>query len=60
LFPGYANSSGAAGYFYLDTRAYKNGVHTIQWVATDDAGNTDGIGSRYFTIQNTGSDASEQ
>ncbi|UCH92443.1 MAG: hypothetical protein JSV88_19390, partial [Candidatus Aminicenantes bacterium] len=55
LFPGYANSNGAAGYFYLDTTAYDNGVHTIQWTAVDDAGNTDGIGSRYFTIQNTGS-----
>jgi hypothetical protein len=57
LFPGYANSSGAAGYFYLDTTAYENGVHTIQWTATDNAGNTDGIGSRYFTIQNTGGNA---
>jgi hypothetical protein len=54
LFPGYANSNGAAGYFYLDTTAYENGVHTIQWTVTDSAGNTDGIGSRYFTIQNTG------
>jgi hypothetical protein len=53
LFPGYANSNGAIGYFYLDTTAYENGVHTIQWTAADDAGNTDGIGSRYFTIQNT-------
>jgi hypothetical protein len=53
LFPGYANSKGAAGYFYLDTTAYENGVHTIQWTARDNAGNIDGIGSRYFTIQNT-------
>ncbi len=53
LFPNYANSNGAAGYFYLDTARYENGVHTIQWTATDDAGNTDGIGSRYFTIQNS-------
>jgi hypothetical protein len=52
LFPGYVNSNGAVGYFYLDTTAYKNGVHTIQWTAKDSAGNTDGIGSRYFTIQN--------
>ena len=52
LFPGYANSSGAAAYFYLDTTAYENGVHTMQWTATDNAGNTDGIGSRYFTIRN--------
>jgi hypothetical protein len=52
LFPGYANSNGAVGYFYLDTTAYKNGVHTIQWAASDSAGNTDGIGSRYFAIRN--------
>jgi hypothetical protein len=54
LFPGYANSNGAVGYFYMDTTAYENGVHTLQWTAADNAGNTDGIGSRYFTIQNTG------
>jgi hypothetical protein len=54
LFTGYANSDSAAGDFYLDTTAYENGVHTIQWTATDNAGNTDGIGSRYFTIHNTG------
>jgi hypothetical protein len=54
LFPSYNNSNGAVGYFYLDTTAYKNGVHTIQWIARDNAGKSDGIGSRYFTIQNTG------
>jgi hypothetical protein len=53
LFPDYNNSNGAVGYFYLDTTPYDNGVHTIQWTAADDAGNTDGIGSRYFTIQNS-------
>jgi uncharacterized protein (TIGR01370 family) len=52
LFPGYANSQGAVGYFILDTTAYSNGVHTIQWTVRDSAGNTDGIGSRYFIIQN--------
>jgi len=55
LFPSYANSQGAVGYYYLDTTGYKNGVHTIGWTATDNAGNTDGIGSRFFSIQNTGS-----
>ncbi len=60
LFPGYANSNGAIGYFYLDTRAYENGVHTIQWTADDSAGNTDGIGSRYFTIQNTGASMAQE
>jgi len=52
LFPGYNNSDGAIGNFYIDTTTYENGVHIIAWTAADDAGNTDGIGSRYFTIQN--------
>ncbi|MCP4711916.1 MAG: BACON domain-containing protein, partial [Planctomycetes bacterium] len=52
LFPGYANSSGAHGYFYFDTTPFSNGVHTIQWIATDNAGNSEGIGSRYFSIRN--------
>jgi hypothetical protein len=55
LFPGYANSNAAHGYFDIDTTAYSNGLHTIQWTAADNAGNSDGIGSRYFvTIQNPG------
>ncbi|MCP5047515.1 MAG: hypothetical protein GY940_10110, partial [bacterium] len=58
FFPGYANSLGAIGYFYLDTTAFENGVHTIQWAVTDSGGNSDGIGSRYFTIQNTGASSS--
>jgi hypothetical protein len=57
LFPGYANSNGAVGYFYLDTTAFENGVHTIQWTAKDSNGNSDGIGSRYFSIANTGANS---
>jgi hypothetical protein len=53
LFPGYNNTEGAGGYVYLDTTKYDNGVHTIQWSVKDDTGNTEGIGSRYFTIQNS-------
>ena len=56
LFPGYNNSNGAGWYFYLDTTAYENGVHTIHLIVTDNAGNMDGIGSRYFTIQNAGAE----
>ena len=52
LFPGYANTNGAGGYYFLDTTTLKNGVHTISWNVTDSAGNTDGIGSRYFTVMN--------
>jgi len=53
LFPGYANSNGAAAYFDLNTTVYSNGVHTIAWSAADNAGHSDGIGSRYFTIRNS-------
>jgi hypothetical protein len=52
LFPTYNNSDGAGGYYYLDTTLYANGVHTISWSVTDDAGITDGIGSRYFNVMN--------
>jgi hypothetical protein len=53
LFPGYSNSGGAHAYFDIDTTVYSDGVHTIFWTAEDDAGNSDGIGSRYFAIQNS-------
>jgi len=56
LLPGYANSDGAVGYFYLNTTNYDNGVHTIQWTATDSASNSDGIGSRYFSVENVSND----
>jgi len=54
FFPGLANSNGSAGYFDFDTTYYGDGLHTISWTAADSGGNTDGIGSRYFTVQNTG------
>jgi hypothetical protein len=52
LFPGYANSARAVGYFYIDTTHIPNGVHTIAWTVTDSVGAKSGIGSRYFIIQN--------
>jgi hypothetical protein len=52
LFPGYANTNGAIGFFVIDTTKYANGLHTIEWVVTDSAGVSAGIGSRYFTIAN--------
>ena len=53
IFPGLANSNGAVGFFYLDTTQLSNGMHTISWVVYDNAGRGDGIGSRYFTVQNS-------
>ncbi len=52
LFPGYANTNGAVGYFVLDTTALSNGIHSIAWSVTDNLGRTDGIGSRFFWVQN--------
>lgn len=54
LFPGYVNSNSAVGYYYIDTTKLKNGLHTIAWTVSDTAGNSDGIGSRYFSVMNTG------
>jgi hypothetical protein len=54
LFPGYANSSGAVGYYILNTTGLSNGLHTISWTVTDSQGNTEGLGSRYFTVMNGG------
>jgi len=52
LFAGYQNADKAVGVFNLNTTAFPNGVHTIEWSAVDSAGHADGIGSRYFSIQN--------
>jgi hypothetical protein len=52
LFPGYRNSSAAGAFFDFDTTQYTNGQHTIAWLVYDDAGNGDGIGSRFFSIEN--------
>lgn len=54
LFPGYENSEGAQAYFELDTTRFENGLHTISWTAEDNYGYRDGIGSRFFTVRNTG------
>jgi hypothetical protein len=59
-FPGLANSNGAVGFFYIDTTTLANGIHTISWVATDNGGHTDGLGSRYFTVLNSGGVAAPQ
>jgi hypothetical protein len=53
-FPDFNNTNGAVGAYYFDTTGYANGVHTIWWIAYDNAGQGDGIGSRYFTIANVG------
>ena len=52
LFPGLQNSAGAIGFFIFDTRTLANGLHTISWVGVDSGGQTQGMGSRFFTVAN--------
>jgi hypothetical protein len=46
-YPGIVN---AAGVYTFNPQSYAEGVHTIAWSVTENAGATSGIGSRYFTI----------
>jgi hypothetical protein len=52
LFPGLNNSNGPVGFFRFNTTVLVDGLHTIAWVVTDDAGSASGIGSRFFRVQN--------
>jgi Domain of unknown function DUF11 len=52
LFPGYANSNGAIGFFHVNTTGLANGVHTISWSVFDNLGRGEGLGSRYFNVLN--------
>jgi hypothetical protein len=53
LFPGYVNSNGAVGVFQFDSRLMADGLHTIAWVVRDDGGAAQGVGSRFFTVDNS-------
>ncbi len=54
---------GAIGAYTFNTNLLSNGLHTIAWSVTDSAGRNEGIGSRFFLVQNgaplTGVAASE-
>ncbi len=45
---------GAIGSFNIDTTTLADGLHTIAWSVTDSAARADGIGSRFFTVFNSG------
>jgi hypothetical protein len=49
IYPGITN---ALGVYTFDTRAYADGIHTISWGVTTNDQQVDGIGSRYFNIDN--------
>jgi hypothetical protein len=51
-FTGFSNSAAPGGHFVLDTTTLVNGRHTIGWLLTDDCSRADGVGSRFFTVEN--------
>lgn len=48
---------GAIGSFLLNTSTMRNGMHTIAWSVTDSLRRTSGLGSRFFTVLNSDSQA---
>lgn len=42
----------AIGSFTIDTTTLTNGLHTIAWGVSDSAGRNEGLGSRFFVVQN--------
>jgi hypothetical protein len=44
----------AIGSYAFDTSLLSNGLHTIAWSVTDSASRTEGIGSRFFNVLNSG------
>jgi hypothetical protein len=51
-FPGYTNTAGAGGAYYVDTTTMSDGLHQIGWYVVDSCGRAEGIGSRFFTVMN--------
>jgi hypothetical protein len=51
-FSGFPNATAAGGSATFDTATLANGVHTIGWLVTDSCNRADGIGSRFFTVNN--------
>ncbi len=44
----------AIGVYTFDSTALSNGLHTIAWSVSDSSGRNEGIGSRFFTVANSG------
>ena len=49
----------AIGSYRIDTTTLTDGLHTIAWSVTDSAGRSEGVGSRFFTVLNSGADVLE-
>jgi hypothetical protein len=49
-YPGYCNSGGAVGVYYLNASGLADGLHAISWRVRDAQGRAADIGSRYFRV----------
>lgn len=49
-YPGYCNTAGAVGVYFLDASTLTDGLHTLAWRVRDVAGRVAEIGSRYFRV----------
>ena len=58
LFPNCLNSDGAVGFYFIDTTSFENGLHNLSWSVEDNWGESDGIGSRWIEIFNSGGSGS--
>jgi hypothetical protein len=47
---------GAIGSYSFNSATLGNGLHTIAWSVTDSSARTEGIGSRFFNVLNSGAD----
>ncbi len=50
----FANSPNSGAAYFLDSTTLSNGVHQIGYLVTDSCGHQEGIGSRFFSVLNTG------
>ena len=50
--PGYTNTDTAAGAFAFDTTQWPDDFYRMAWSVTDNQGRNDGVGSRWFEINN--------
>ncbi len=56
IFPtaSFANSPNCGTAYFLDTTTLTNGVHQIGYLLTDSCGHQEGVGSRFFSVLNSG------
>lgn len=50
LFPGYTNSNGAGGAYFINLSSLTAGSHNLGWFVVDNCNRAEGIGSRFINV----------